>query len=47
MIENQRTIKQQVTLSGLGLHLGHPVNLTLCPAPEKHGYKFQRIDIEG
>jgi len=47
MIENQRTIKQQVTLSGLGLHLGHPVNLTLCPAPEKHGYKFQRTDIEG
>jgi UDP-3-O-[3-hydroxymyristoyl] N-acetylglucosamine deacetylase/3-hydroxyacyl-[acyl-carrier-protein] dehydratase len=23
------------------------VNLHLCPAPENHGYKFQRIDLEG
>jgi UDP-3-O-[3-hydroxymyristoyl] N-acetylglucosamine deacetylase/3-hydroxyacyl-[acyl-carrier-protein] dehydratase len=47
MIENQRTIKQQVTISGMGLHLGQAVNLTLCPAPDKHGYKFQRIDLAG
>jgi len=45
MIEFQRTIKQQVTISGVGLHLGMNVNLTLCPAPDKHGYKFQRIDV--
>ena len=47
MSDNQHTIKHQVTISGVGLHLGKPVNLTLCPAPEKFGYKFQRIDIEG
>jgi UDP-3-O-[3-hydroxymyristoyl] N-acetylglucosamine deacetylase/3-hydroxyacyl-[acyl-carrier-protein] dehydratase len=47
MAELQRTLKQQVTISGVGLHLGVEVNLTLCPAPEKHGYKFQRIDVEG
>lgn len=46
MIENQRTLKSQVTISGVGLHTGVTANLTLCPAPENFGYKFQRIDIE-
>jgi UDP-3-O-[3-hydroxymyristoyl] N-acetylglucosamine deacetylase/3-hydroxyacyl-[acyl-carrier-protein] dehydratase len=46
MTENQRTLKSQVTISGVGLHTGVSANLTLCPAPENFGYKFQRIDIE-
>jgi len=29
------------------LHTGSPSNLTLCPAPDNHGYKFQRIDLPG
>jgi len=43
----QRTIKTAVTVSGTGLHTGQPVNMTFNPAPENHGYKFRRIDIEG
>lgn len=29
------------------MHTGSPSNLTLCPAPDNHGYKFQRIDLSG
>ncbi|MBL7884189.1 MAG: bifunctional UDP-3-O-[3-hydroxymyristoyl] N-acetylglucosamine deacetylase/3-hydroxyacyl-ACP dehydratase, partial [Bacteroidia bacterium] len=28
-----------------GLHTGKQVNLTFVPAPENHGYKFQRVDM--
>ncbi|MFH0895189.1 MAG: bifunctional UDP-3-O-[3-hydroxymyristoyl] N-acetylglucosamine deacetylase/3-hydroxyacyl-ACP dehydratase [Bacteroidota bacterium] len=47
MHEKQKTIKEPVTVSGVGLHSGQNVNLTFRPAPENHGYKFQRIDLEG
>lgn len=43
----QRTIKSDVTVSGSGLHTGQPVTMTFKAAPENHGYKFKRIDIEG
>ncbi|MDB5119210.1 MAG: bifunctional UDP-3-O-[3-hydroxymyristoyl] N-acetylglucosamine deacetylase/3-hydroxyacyl-ACP [Sphingobacteriales bacterium] len=43
----QRTIKSEVTVSGVGLHTGQPVNMTFKPAPENHGYKFRRIDVPG
>ena len=43
----QTTIKQRVTVSGVGLHTGASVNLTFVPAPENHGFKFKRTDIEG
>ena len=46
MSEKQRTLKGEVSLSGVGLHTGEKVNLTIKPAKENHGYKFQRIDIE-
>ena len=42
----QRTIKQAVTLSGVGLHTGSVVNITFKPAPEDHGFKFIRTDLE-
>ncbi|MES2285939.1 MAG: bifunctional UDP-3-O-[3-hydroxymyristoyl] N-acetylglucosamine deacetylase/3-hydroxyacyl-ACP dehydratase [Bacteroidota bacterium] len=45
MIIKQRTIKKQVSISGTGLHTGKQVNLTFVPAPENHGYKFQRVDL--
>lgn len=41
----QRTIAKEVSVSGTGLHTGKQVNLTIVPAPENHGYKFQRVDI--
>jgi UDP-3-O-[3-hydroxymyristoyl] N-acetylglucosamine deacetylase/3-hydroxyacyl-[acyl-carrier-protein] dehydratase len=44
---NQRTLKTAVSLSGVGLHTGETVNLNILPAPENHGYVFQRIDLEG
>ncbi|MCC5923749.1 MAG: bifunctional UDP-3-O-[3-hydroxymyristoyl] N-acetylglucosamine deacetylase/3-hydroxyacyl-ACP dehydratase [Crocinitomicaceae bacterium] len=47
MTEKQRTLKSEVSVSGIGLHTGEKVTLTLCPAPENHGYKFQRTDVEG
>jgi UDP-3-O-[3-hydroxymyristoyl] N-acetylglucosamine deacetylase / 3-hydroxyacyl-[acyl-carrier-protein] dehydratase len=43
----QQTIKKSVTISGVGLHTGKKVNLTFVPAPDNHGYKFQRIDMPG
>ncbi len=46
MSKKQKTIKKPVTLSGKGLHTGLQVDLTFKPAPENHGYAFQRIDLE-
>ena len=43
----QNTIKKPVTVKGIGLHTGKEVVLTFKPAPVGHGYKFQRIDLEG
>jgi UDP-3-O-[3-hydroxymyristoyl] N-acetylglucosamine deacetylase/3-hydroxyacyl-[acyl-carrier-protein] dehydratase len=43
----QTTIKEAFTVSGTGLHTGKDVNMTFVPAPEDHGYKFQRVDMEG
>jgi UDP-3-O-[3-hydroxymyristoyl] N-acetylglucosamine deacetylase / 3-hydroxyacyl-[acyl-carrier-protein] dehydratase len=42
---NQCTIKASATVKGIGLHTGKVVTLTLRPAPENFGYKFQRIDL--
>ena len=46
-VVNQRTIKNEVSLSGVGLHTGKNVTLTFKPAPENHGYVFSRTDLEG
>ncbi|WP_298350247.1 bifunctional UDP-3-O-[3-hydroxymyristoyl] N-acetylglucosamine deacetylase/3-hydroxyacyl-ACP dehydratase [uncultured Dokdonia sp.] len=43
----QRTIAKEVSLTGVGLHTGANVKMTFKPAPENHGYKFKRLDIEG
>ena len=47
MIKKQRTIKEPITISGVGLHSGENVSMTFLPAPENHGYKFRRTDLEG
>lgn len=47
MADKQRTLKEAIKLAGIGLHTGEKVNIELCPAPENHGYKFQRVDVEG
>lgn len=43
----QKTIRSEVSLSGVGLHTGEAVTLTFHPAPENHGYKFRRVDLPG
>lgn len=45
MSEKQRTIQQEVTIKGKGLHTGVEAVLTICPAEENTGYVFQRIDL--
>ena len=47
MRNKQKTIKNEVTLSGVGLHTGNKVTLTFKPAPINHGYVFVRKDLEG
>lgn len=43
----QRTLKNTFTVKGKGLHTGLEIEAVFCPAPENHGFKFQRVDIEG
>ena len=43
----QKTLKGSFTLCGKGLHTGLSLTVTFNPAPENHGYKIQRIDLEG
>ena len=41
----QRTLKSLITASGIGLHTGRKVRLTLRPAPVDTGIVFRRIDL--
>lgn len=43
----QRTLKESFSVEGKGLHTGLISKATFNPAPENHGIKFQRIDLEG
>jgi UDP-3-O-[3-hydroxymyristoyl] N-acetylglucosamine deacetylase/3-hydroxyacyl-[acyl-carrier-protein] dehydratase len=47
MSSKQRTLKGPVVFKGVGLHTGAAVEMTILPAPENHGYKFQRVDLDG
>ena len=42
----QRTIKNSVSTTGVGLHTGEKVTLTLSPAKEDHGIVFRRTDLD-
>ncbi len=43
---NQRTVKNTIKATGVGLHSGKEVCLTLKPAPVDTGIIFQRTDLE-
>lgn len=43
----QQTLASAFSLSGKGLHTGLDLTVTFNPAPENHGYKIQRVDLEG
>ncbi len=42
----QRTLKQSVRATGIGLHGGQKVYLTLRPAPANTGVVFRRVDLD-
>jgi len=42
----EQTIHAPVTLSGIGLHSGAPVNIRLVPAPAGSGIVFRRTDLD-
>ena len=44
--ENQTTIKNPVSLKGVGIHTGKEVNLTFKPTNANNGYRFKRIDLK-
>ena len=44
---NQKTLNGEFTLTGKGLHTGLEITARFLPAPEGHGYKFKRVDLEG
>lgn len=41
----QRTIANVVECSGIGVHSGKNVSLTIRPAPVNHGIRFSRVDL--
>jgi UDP-3-O-[3-hydroxymyristoyl] N-acetylglucosamine deacetylase len=43
----QTTVKSVIRLSGIGLHSGRPVRLTIHPAGAHHGIWFRRTDVAG
>jgi UDP-3-O-[3-hydroxymyristoyl] N-acetylglucosamine deacetylase/3-hydroxyacyl-[acyl-carrier-protein] dehydratase len=47
MTKKQKTIQKEICLSGVGLHTGNTVKMTIKPAPVNHGFAFSRVDLEG
>ena len=43
----QKTLSQNISASGTGMHSGKQANLAIKPAPENHGIKFRRLDLPG
>ncbi len=44
---NQQTLNRPASFSGIGLHSGNRVNMTILPAPANSGVRFRRVDLEG
>ncbi len=47
VMDKQKTLKSSFTLQGKGLHTGLAITISFHPAPENHGYKIKRVDLEG
>ena len=43
----QKTIQNEISLLGVGLHTGNEVTMTFKPAPVNNGFSFVRVDLEG
>jgi UDP-3-O-[3-hydroxymyristoyl] N-acetylglucosamine deacetylase / 3-hydroxyacyl-[acyl-carrier-protein] dehydratase len=42
----QKTLAKPFNIEGVGLHTGVNVTMNFLPAPENHGFKFKRVDLE-
>ena len=42
----QKTLKSNFTLNGIGLHTGKNIHVNFLPAPDNHGIKIKRVDLE-
>jgi UDP-3-O-[3-hydroxymyristoyl] N-acetylglucosamine deacetylase len=45
-VNKQRTLKNTIRATGVGLHIGEKIYLTLRPAPIDTGIVFRRVDLE-
>ncbi|WP_264550895.1 bifunctional UDP-3-O-[3-hydroxymyristoyl] N-acetylglucosamine deacetylase/3-hydroxyacyl-ACP dehydratase [Flavobacterium sp. N2038] len=43
----QKTIRNEISLTGVGLHTGKEVTMTFKPAPINNGFTFVRVDLQG
>lgn len=46
-MQKQKTLKASFCVQGKGLHTGQFINAVFLPAEENHGYKIQRVDLDG
>jgi UDP-3-O-[3-hydroxymyristoyl] N-acetylglucosamine deacetylase / 3-hydroxyacyl-[acyl-carrier-protein] dehydratase len=44
---HQQTLNRPASYSGVGLHSGNRVTMTMLPAPPNSGIRFRRVDLEG
>ena len=44
---NQQTLNHPASFSGIGLHSGNRVDMTILPAPANSGVRFRRVDLDG
>ncbi|HXE42219.1 MAG TPA: bifunctional UDP-3-O-[3-hydroxymyristoyl] N-acetylglucosamine deacetylase/3-hydroxyacyl-ACP dehydratase [Candidatus Baltobacteraceae bacterium] len=42
---NQQTLNRPANFSGIGLHSGNRVNMSILPAPANSGVRFRRVDL--
>jgi UDP-3-O-[3-hydroxymyristoyl] N-acetylglucosamine deacetylase/3-hydroxyacyl-[acyl-carrier-protein] dehydratase len=47
VVVNQQTLNRPASFSGIGLHSGNRVNMTILPAPANSGVRFRRVDLDG
>jgi UDP-3-O-[3-hydroxymyristoyl] N-acetylglucosamine deacetylase len=43
----QRTLKKEISCTGVGLHCGEKVTINIKPAPADTGIRFIRVDLDG
>ena len=46
LFNKQRTLKNIISATGIGLHTGEKVYMTLRPAAPNTGIVFRRVDLE-